>query len=187
MFVMESLPGGCTSWEGCSSQTRCLCIEAAHTRQSSGRRRPASGAQSPPRQNIRLQPTQEKELHKNFGWKRKHSSNVSPIVLQTWSKSPNIGKKKSRSENPPWWRLGWEGFLILSIFLTFSAISSSWDDMPSSVTSARGLQYWSTRTAPRGAAGGRQGMHKIWLLSVLHNKTGEVTNIQLLEVFPLRW
>jgi hypothetical protein len=32
--------------------------------------------------------------------------------------------------------------------LILSVISSSWEDIPSNDTSARGLQYWSTSRAP---------------------------------------
>lgn len=65
-----------------------------------------------------------------------------------------------RLKSWPWAirRLGWDGFLILSIFLTFSVISSSWADMLSSVTSASGLQYWSTSTAPKEEKKGTTGI-----------------------------
>lgn len=60
-------------------------------------------------------------------------------------------------------RLGWEGFFIRSILLILSVISSSWEDIPSNDTSARGLQYWSTSTAPTAGDETIEDCKNTWL------------------------
>lgn len=78
-------------------------------------------------------------------------------VPWTTTKETSPREEKHAMENTkrslktsPWvtCRVGWEGFFNLSIFFTFSAISSNWADMLLSVISANGLQYRSTSTAP---------------------------------------
>lgn len=125
------LPDECKSSEDCSSQTHCLCTEAAHIRQSLGHTAPAFGAQSP------LQ--QYSYLHD------KQSPNYTVLIsshalLCSYNTVFIPGAQR---------KLGWEGFLSLSIFLTFSVISASCNDTLSKVTSANGLQYWSTSIAPK--------------------------------------
>lgn len=88
-------------------------------------------------------------------WSSKSSTTKQSPKITTKETSPRENKHementKKSLKTTPWvtCRVGWEGFFNLSIFFTFSAISSSWADMLLSVISASGLQYRSTSTAP---------------------------------------